>query len=398
MLNKGGFHLKGITFSRYDPPENLSNDDKSVTVAGMKWFPKLDVLSLNIGEWNFGKKNRGKKSTQLNGLLPDKFTKRDCAGRIAEIFDLLGKFTPITAGLKLDLSELFKRKLEWDDFVPDDLVSHWKNNFETIIQLGEIKLRRAIVPEDAINLDMEAIEMSDSSLYIACSAIHGRFLRKNGSYSCQLIFARSKIVPDNMTIPRAELFAAVLNATTGHVVHLSLSKYIKNRVSLTDSQIVLFWINNTNSQLKQWVRNRVIEINRLTKRENRFYIGSGNMTADLGTRKGAKIADVSENSSWINGQEWAKTDRRDFPIKSYDEVRLSKDDIKKHNDEIITPNITANDWIDKQLSVEYSESYTVLSKGALNNIGDPNKFRLKKGVRILGLVLLFIRNVQLYCV
>ena len=105
MLNKGGFHLKGITFSEYDPPENLSNDDKSVTVAGMKWFPKLDVLSLNIGEWNFGKKNRGKKSTQLDGLLPDKFTKRDCAGRIAEIFDLLGKFTPITTGLKLVLSE-----------------------------------------------------------------------------------------------------------------------------------------------------------------------------------------------------------------------------------------------------------------------------------------------------
>ena len=226
MLNKGGFHLKGITFSGYDPPENLSNDDKSVTVAGMKWLPKLDVLSLNIGEGNFGKKNRGKKSTQLDGLLPDKFTKRDCAGRIAEIFDLLGKFRPITAGLKLDLSELFKRKLEWDDFVPDDLVSHWKNNFETIRQLEEIKLRRAIVPEDAINLDMETIEMSDSSLNIACSAIYGRFLRKNGSYSCQLIFSRSKIVPDNMTIPRAELFAAVLNATTGHVVHLSLSKYI----------------------------------------------------------------------------------------------------------------------------------------------------------------------------
>ena len=84
---------------------------------------------------------------------------------------------------------------------------------------------------------------------------------------------------------------------------------------------------------------------------------------------------------------------------------MSKDDIKKHNDEIITPNITDNDWINKQLSVEYSESYTVLSKGVLNNIGerykfshyivDPNKFRLKKVVRILGLVLLFIRNVQL---
>ena len=68
-------------------------------------------------------------------------------------------------------------------------------------------------------------------------------------------------------------------------------------------------------------------------------------------------------------------------------------------------NITDNDWINKELSLEYSESYTALSEGALNNIGerykfsryvvDPNKFRFKKVVRIVGLVLLFIKNLHL---
>ena len=67
-----------------------------------------------------------------------------------------------------------------------------------------------------------------------------------------------------MTLPRAELFAAVLNATTRHVVHSALRKFIKCCVHLTDSQIALYWINNTKSQMKQWIRNRVIEINRLT--------------------------------------------------------------------------------------------------------------------------------------
>ena len=70
----------------------------------MIWYPKDDLLRLNIGELNFGKKCREKKSSDLKGLLPDKFTRRNCAGKVAEIFDLLGKFTPITAGLKLDLS------------------------------------------------------------------------------------------------------------------------------------------------------------------------------------------------------------------------------------------------------------------------------------------------------
>ena len=36
VLNRGGFVLKGITFSNQDPPESLSNDGKSINTAGMK--------------------------------------------------------------------------------------------------------------------------------------------------------------------------------------------------------------------------------------------------------------------------------------------------------------------------------------------------------------------------
>ena len=48
------------------------------------------------------------------------------------------------------------------------------------------------------------------------------------------------------------------------------------------------------------------------------------MTADIGTRKGVKIKDISENSSWINGQNGAKYDN--FPIKSVKEIKLSYED------------------------------------------------------------------------
>ena len=65
----------------------------------MKWYPKSDLLSLNIGVLNFEKKCRGKKSRNSEGLIPEIFTRRDCAGKVAEIFHLLGKITPITAGL-----------------------------------------------------------------------------------------------------------------------------------------------------------------------------------------------------------------------------------------------------------------------------------------------------------
>ena len=61
MMDKTGFVYKGVIFSGCDPPENLCNEDQSVTVGGLKWFPKADLLSLNINELNFGKKSHGKK-------------------------------------------------------------------------------------------------------------------------------------------------------------------------------------------------------------------------------------------------------------------------------------------------------------------------------------------------
>ena len=112
VLGKVGFHLKGVTFSGSDPPKHLSNDELSINVAGSRWFPNLDLLSLRIGELNFSKKIRGKKSAKLAGLIPDEFTRTDCAARVGEIFDLNGRVAPLVAEMKLDLRELCKKGLD----------------------------------------------------------------------------------------------------------------------------------------------------------------------------------------------------------------------------------------------------------------------------------------------
>ena len=149
----------------------------------------------------------------------------------------------------------------------------------------------------------------------------------------------------------------------------------------------MYWINNVHSELNLWVRNRVIEINRLTNRENWYHIGSQNMIADLGTRKGVTISDISDKSVWVNGYEWTKYEKEKFPIKSYSQIKLNNEDLKSYNDELIKLNIQDNDWIDKQLSIMYCEYYPVITKGSMNEIGerykfshyilDPNNFLLK---------------------
>ena len=62
-----------------------------------------------------------------------------------------------------------------------------------------------------MNLDINTIDAENASNKMACVAINARFLRRNGTY-CQLVFSRSKVVPDGLSQPRAELLAATLNA------------------------------------------------------------------------------------------------------------------------------------------------------------------------------------------
>ena len=58
----------------------------------------------------------------------------------------------------------------------------------------------------------------NASSKVAFVALYARFLWKNGTYSCQLVFSRPKLVPNGLSQPRAELFAATMNAHIGEVV------------------------------------------------------------------------------------------------------------------------------------------------------------------------------------
>ena len=193
-IAKGGFRVKGFTFSGSHPPQDLANADGiSVNVGGWIWFPKDDVVCPNISDTP-GRKRRSKNS---------KLVRRDCVSAVYGIFDPKGLLAPIICSLKIDLKELTILKLDWDDEIPDNLRQIWASNFEMIKDLKNVRYKRAVVPDDAVNLNMETIDFSDASQKMMCVAIYVRFLRKSGEHSSQLIFSRTKIVPEDMTLPRA---------------------------------------------------------------------------------------------------------------------------------------------------------------------------------------------------
>uniref|UniRef100_A0A7M5USX5 Uncharacterized protein n=1 Tax=Clytia hemisphaerica TaxID=252671 RepID=A0A7M5USX5_9CNID len=110
-------------------------------------------------------------------------TRRQCASKVAELFDLTGKVSPLIASMKIDLQDLVQRQLNWDDIIPDNLRSIWESNFDMMKEIGDLRFNRAIVPEDAIDLKMDTLDFGDASHSMVCVSIYGRFLRRNGEYS-----------------------------------------------------------------------------------------------------------------------------------------------------------------------------------------------------------------------
>ena len=125
----------------------------------------------------------------------------------------------------------------------------------------------------------------------------------------------------------------------------------------------------------------------------------------MGTRRGSTIADISSDSQWINGFHWMHGPKDKFPVFSVEEVKFQQTDVEAIRKESLRPEIVDVLFSHTQ---EHPLSYLVVSSYAVNRkvdskvlterykfanyIIDPNRFRLRKVVRVLALVMRFVRN------
>ena len=146
-----------------------------------------------------------------------------------------------------------------------------------------------------------------------------------------------------------------------------------------------------------WVRNRVVEINRICDASSWRYVESSNTVADLGTRKGGKISDIMEDSDWINGLKCMSKPEEEFPIFTVEQINLSQGDVeelKKEKLEIDLKERICNIMCNKHADVTSHVNNEIKLRYQFSNyLVDPNRLRFRKVIRILGLVLTFIKKI-----
>ena len=198
----------------------------------------------------------------------------------------------------------------------------------------------------------------------------------------RLISSKTKAAPlSRQTIPRLELMGATL--VVHHVNHVEkvlsedFAEYSMKATLWVDSYTVLCWIHNS-KPWKQFIRNRVAQIHRLTNRGRWHHCPGTQNPADLPSH-GLGGKDLAQNRLWREGPEFMTSDSSSWP------TYLPSQNSKEHEAfcEIIKnpPEVT----------------FTMLSKNVNNdssigNVGDIMRFSSKgKLIRKVAYVMKFIR-------
>jgi Pao retrotransposon peptidase len=218
-LSTAGFSLKFIAKSGEPPPEGSSSDGQTVGCLGLNWRTQTDTMGLAHQPMNLSKKVRGQKAApdrdltsaaELHRAFQDGLiSKAGVLSRIAEFYDPAGWWEPVKLQMKLSFQEL--NPLGWDKQVPDDVFTTWIDHFLLIEQTRALSVPRCILPLDSVpQAKVRLICLADAAECAGGTAIYGGVKLPDGSYSCSLLYSKSKLM--SHSIPRNELEAIVLMA------------------------------------------------------------------------------------------------------------------------------------------------------------------------------------------
>ena len=327
-LKHGGFSLKYVARSGHKPPPKASSDGRTVGCLGLAWNTEEDTLSLAFSEDFFIKRLKGQKAApDLNlkdpavldeALSKDLMTRAGILSRVAELYDPCGWWEPIKVQMKLSMQHL--NGLEWTAPVPAEHRQEWVSLFNTMNKLKEIHIKRSIIPESTMpEQKLRVITVADAAAKSCGCAIYAGVEKDDGSYSCNLILAKSKMV--HSTIPRNELEGVVLAAEASLMVQRALSGRLESIRYYTDSRIVVCWVLNQSKRLRMWAYNRVQAIHSMIKRvENNeehiplYHISGLENIADLLTKpKSVSHSDLQTESVWYTGLTWMALPNKDLP-------------------------------------------------------------------------------------
>lgn len=309
LLSKGGFNLRkwnANSDALLDnlPPELrerkavelLKNDDASVKTLGLWWDAERDEFLFKHSADYVGSHKR--------------LTKRVVLSEIARIFDPLGLLAPIIIRAKIQMQELWKIKIDWDESLPLYQETKWLQFLQCLQDLNHLRIpRQTTLREPSGTYELHGF--SDASQQAYGGAVYLRH-SNNDSIKVSLMCAKSRVAPlKSVSLPRLELCAALLTAELVSAVRATLNLTIDNTIYWTDSTVVIAWIKSEPARWTTFVANRVAKIQEIASSEWR-HVSTHENPSDLLSR-GTRASSLADSQLWWNGPTWLSSSVSQWP-------------------------------------------------------------------------------------
>lgn len=281
--------------------------DTTFKTLGIQWQPSSDMFLFLPMELN-----------ESIGL-----TKRSILSDISKLFDPLGWLSPCIVLAKAFMQQLWLLNLGWDSPIPANQANEWlviRNQFKASCS---VKVPRWIgLSNDAAQISLQGFCDASERAY-AC-VVYVRIVQIDGTISCNLIAAKTKIAPLNtISIPKLELQGAVLLVKLLEKVRTALRMPDIHQTAWSDSFIVLCWLSSTPSRWKTYVANRISKIHEQFPSNNWRHIASKLNPADCASR-GMIREDLEKFDLWWKGPGFLLNDEISWPEKEFRPTNLEE--------------------------------------------------------------------------
>ena len=264
IMNKAGMSFSKWSSNSPVVAEMLHHQfrDKYVTaesmkVLGMRWSAQPDSFSFDC-------------VSIPDGLI---VTKRLVLSFIARLFDPLGFVTPFLMLAKCLFQEIWKQGLTWDQPIPESMQLLFLRWLDGMKHMKLWQVPRAWCDNE--NITLHAFGDASEKGYGACVYLAVRF--SDGSITSSLVISKARVAPlKKVTLLCARLLTFVRSS-------IQLSSEVDYRCWI-DSTVALAWIQSDAHRWKQFVANRVNQIQELTGREHWAHCPGKENPADLVTR------------------------------------------------------------------------------------------------------------------
>nr|CAI5833874.1 unnamed protein product [Callosobruchus analis] len=160
------------------------DDSLECDIANFKTYGETEASILEIGE-DEQNKTLGVFWNSCNDLIQYRvdfeilsncrITKRGVLSTICQIFDPLGLVSCIIIVAKLMIQQMWIRKLEWDDELPNDLRDNWIRFREDLKCITELSIPRRAVLSEYIRIEIHGFSDASEKAYAACVYIRCTF-------------------------------------------------------------------------------------------------------------------------------------------------------------------------------------------------------------------------------